>query len=307
MEKVKGRIKDWKNKALSLTGRAQLIRSVIGSMHLFWASVFIIPSRFLLELEQVMRGFLWCQGELRKGKAKVAWEAVCLPKVKGGLGIRRLEDFNKALISSHIWHPLMRKETLWVLWIHSYKLRGRSFWDVPIRGQMSWGWRKLLQVRQIVRPYVWSHLGNGTNTFAWFDNWCPHGPLSNIVSNRDIYRSGFTHNAKVADVVNNNMWPTEWSSKYPLLNNIVMPHLSNAKDELFWKDLKNKEVKFSVSAVWENIRPISIKVDWFKLATPISIGVGKSCEPNNIFFNLTPFTSNESTWVMSSIRSLKNG
>ncbi|GJW11619.1 hypothetical protein Tco_1577446, partial [Tanacetum coccineum] len=240
MEKVKGRIKDWKNKALSLAGRAQLIRSVIGSMHLFWASVFIIPSRLLLELEQVMRGFLWCQGELRKGKAKVAWEAVCLPKVEGGLGIRRLEDFNKALISSHIWHLLMRKETLWVLWIHSYKLHGRSFWDVPIRG-------------------------NGTDTFAWFDNWCPHGPLSNIVSNRDIYRSGFTHNAKVADVVNNNMWPTEWSSKYLLLNNIVMPHLSNAKDELFWKDLENKEVKFLVSAVWENIRPRSIEVDWFSV------------------------------------------
>ncbi|GKC43215.1 reverse transcriptase domain-containing protein [Tanacetum coccineum] len=129
MERFKGCIKDWKNKALSLAGRAQLIRSVIGSMHLFWASVFIIPSRLLLELEQVMRGFLWCQGELRKAST----------------------------------------------------------------------------------------------------------------------------------------WPTEWSSKYPLLNNIVMPHLSNAKDELFWKDLENKEVKFLVSAVWENIRPRSIEVDWFSV------------------------------------------
>ncbi|GKA69820.1 hypothetical protein Tco_0775884 [Tanacetum coccineum] len=61
------------------------------------------------------------------------------------------------------------------------------------------------------------------------------------------------------------MWPTEWSSKYPLLNNIVMPHLPNAKDELFWKDLENKEVKFLVSAVWENIRPRSIEVDWFSV------------------------------------------
>ncbi|GKC21587.1 GRF1-interacting factor 1-like protein [Tanacetum coccineum] len=130
--------------------------------------------------------------ELRKGKAKVAWEAVCVPKVEDGLG-------------------------------------------------------------------------NGMDTFALFDNWCPHGPLSNIVSNKDIYRSGFIHNVKVADVVNNNMWPTEWSSKYLLLNNIVMPHLSKAKDELFWKDLENKEVKFLVFVVWENIQPRSIEVDWFSM------------------------------------------
>ncbi|GJZ55722.1 hypothetical protein Tco_0610915 [Tanacetum coccineum] len=43
------------------------------------ASVFILPSHLMLDLEQLMRGFLWCQGEMRKGKAKVAWEAVCLP------------------------------------------------------------------------------------------------------------------------------------------------------------------------------------------------------------------------------------
>nr|GEU79023.1 hypothetical protein [Tanacetum cinerariifolium] len=49
MEKVKRRICDWKNKSLSLAGRAQLIRSVLGSMHLYWASVFILLSRLMLE------------------------------------------------------------------------------------------------------------------------------------------------------------------------------------------------------------------------------------------------------------------
>ncbi|GKA77617.1 hypothetical protein Tco_0784078 [Tanacetum coccineum] len=81
-----------------------------------------------------MRGFLWCQGSMRKGKAKMAWDIVCLPKDKGGLGLRRLDLFNKALMVSHIWKLLSRKETLWVQWIHSYKLKGRSFWDIPLRG-----------------------------------------------------------------------------------------------------------------------------------------------------------------------------
>ncbi|GJX99144.1 reverse transcriptase domain-containing protein [Tanacetum coccineum] len=88
-EKVKRRINDWKNKSLSLAGRAQLIRSVLGSTHVYWASVFILPSSLMLELEQLMRGFLWCQGEMRRGKAKVAWEDVCLPRKEGGLDIYR--------------------------------------------------------------------------------------------------------------------------------------------------------------------------------------------------------------------------
>ncbi|GKD47497.1 retrovirus-related pol polyprotein from transposon TNT 1-94 [Tanacetum coccineum] len=102
MEKVKRSVNDWKNMSLSFVGRTQLIRSVLGSMHVYWALVFILPTSLMLELEQVMRGFLWCQDEIKKGKAKVAWEVVCLPRKEGGLGIRRLEIFNKALIASYI-------------------------------------------------------------------------------------------------------------------------------------------------------------------------------------------------------------
>jgi hypothetical protein len=59
-----------------------------------------------------MRGFLWCQGAMRRGKAKVSWDEICLPKIEGGLGLRKLEFFNVALISYHIWSPLTLKESL---------------------------------------------------------------------------------------------------------------------------------------------------------------------------------------------------
>nr|GEW08827.1 reverse transcriptase domain, reverse transcriptase zinc-binding domain protein [Tanacetum cinerariifolium] len=61
MERIKRRINDWKNKSLSFAGRTKLIRSMLGSIHLYWALVFILPSRRMLELEQVLRGFFWCQ------------------------------------------------------------------------------------------------------------------------------------------------------------------------------------------------------------------------------------------------------
>nr|GEV47613.1 hypothetical protein [Tanacetum cinerariifolium] len=141
------------------------------------------------------------EGEMKKGKAKVAWEVVCLPKREGGLGIRRLEVFNKALITSHIWSLLSHKESLWVKCIHTYKLNGRSFWEIPIHDKLSWGWRKILQVRQLVRPYFWYRLGDDANASAWFDNWCSVSPFADIISNRDIYGAGFNRSAKIQEDV----------------------------------------------------------------------------------------------------------
>nr|GEX05483.1 hypothetical protein [Tanacetum cinerariifolium] len=84
LERVKRRVNDCKNKSLSFVGRAQLIRSVLSSMHIYWAAVFILPSSLMYDLEQVIRGFFWCQGDMKKGKAKVAWEVVkysCLTNI----------------------------------------------------------------------------------------------------------------------------------------------------------------------------------------------------------------------------------
>ena len=79
--------------------------------------------------------------------------------------------FNVALMTTHIWKLLNHKESLWVKWIHSYKLKHRSFWDVCIPSNVSWGWRKILQIRSLVRPYIWYKLGNGKQVSVWFDKW----------------------------------------------------------------------------------------------------------------------------------------
>ncbi|GJW81262.1 hypothetical protein Tco_0145237 [Tanacetum coccineum] len=84
VEKATNRIGDWKNKSLSYAG-LQLCKSVISSMQVYWASVLIIPKGIILDIQQLIRGFLLCNGELKHGKAKVAWDVICLPKKEGGL------------------------------------------------------------------------------------------------------------------------------------------------------------------------------------------------------------------------------
>ncbi|GKC04027.1 protein LAZ1 [Tanacetum coccineum] len=141
VEKARNRIRDWKNKSLSFAGRLQLCNSVISSM----------------------------QVEYKRGKSKVPWDDICLPKSEGGLGIRCLKVFNCALMTTHIWNIVINKESLWVRWIHMYKLKGRTLWDICPKASMSWGWRKLLQLKEIVKPFLWKQVGNGLQTSLWDD------------------------------------------------------------------------------------------------------------------------------------------
>ncbi|GJT20553.1 RNA-directed DNA polymerase, eukaryota, reverse transcriptase zinc-binding domain protein [Tanacetum coccineum] len=69
VDKVKSRIGDWKNKFLSYAGRVQLIASVLSSMHIYWASVFLLPKSNVKDIERVLKGFLWNQGDI----ARVQW------------------------------------------------------------------------------------------------------------------------------------------------------------------------------------------------------------------------------------------
>ncbi|GJU38853.1 putative RNA-directed DNA polymerase [Tanacetum coccineum] len=265
-EKARNRIGDWKNKSLSFAGRLQLCKFVISSMQVYWALVLVIPMGIVEDIQQLICGFIWCNSDLKRGKAKVAWNVICLPKSEGGLGLRSLEVFKLALMTTYIWNIISNKESLWVRWIHTYKLRGRTLWDVQPKGNMSWGWRKLLQLREFVRPYFWSSIGNGLKTSIWYDMWCLISPLSRFLTPRDITREGFSITSCVADLVSNGgwNWPQAWLLKAPNLVTIPAPNLVNARnDTMKWCDTNGNVMDFSVKCAWEVLRPRGNEVTWF--------------------------------------------
>ncbi|GJR40802.1 hypothetical protein Tco_1216486 [Tanacetum coccineum] len=96
VEKAHNRIGDWKNKSFLFASRLQLCKSVISSMQVYWAYVLVIPHGIISDIQQLVRGFLWCNGELKRGKEIVAWNDICLTKREGGLGIRSLEIWPQA-------------------------------------------------------------------------------------------------------------------------------------------------------------------------------------------------------------------
>nr|GEY87044.1 putative RNA-directed DNA polymerase, eukaryota, reverse transcriptase zinc-binding domain protein [Tanacetum cinerariifolium] len=66
--------------------------------------------------------------------------------------------------------------------------KDRPFWDVPLKADVSWSWLKLLQLRTLVRPYIWVKLGNAPTLDAYTcDNVQRRdldGPFSNFLVRR---------------------------------------------------------------------------------------------------------------------------
>ncbi|GKC39954.1 RNA-directed DNA polymerase, eukaryota, reverse transcriptase zinc-binding domain protein [Tanacetum coccineum] len=177
VDKVRCKVGDWKNKALSYTGRMQLIASVLSSMQVYWASVFLLPKSTIKDIERILKGLLWCQGDLARGKAKIAWKTLCKPKHQGGLGFKDLRTWNEVLLTKQIWNITAHKESLWVKWVHIVKLKGKSLWEVSTESNDSWIWKALLGLREKARQHIEYIVGDGKKVSAWYDKWHDIGPL----------------------------------------------------------------------------------------------------------------------------------
>ncbi|GJU64240.1 putative RNA-directed DNA polymerase, eukaryota, reverse transcriptase zinc-binding domain protein [Tanacetum coccineum] len=185
-------------------------------------------------------------GEYKRGKAKVAWNVICLPKREGGLGLRSLKVFNLALMTTHIWNIVSNKESLW-------------------------SWRKLLQLTEFVRPFFRSCIGNGMKTSLLYDSWCSHCPFSRFLSPRDITREGYFIQTCVADWVINGAWnwPQAWLLKAPNLGLIPALILDPSRqDSVKWCDDNGNMMNFSVKCAWEVLRPRGNEVAWFHTVVP---------------------------------------
>lgn len=222
-------------------------------------------------MEQKLNRFLWC-GQDSKAKAKVSWEKICVPKREGGLGLKRLEVWNKAANLSHIWNLFVQAGSLWVAWVEKNWLKGRSFWQVGIPHPCPWSWRKLLKLREIAKEFIRFKIGDGSKTFLWFDNWHPDGCLIEKYGFRVIYDAGSHKEAKVSSIIRNGnlFWHGARSDSIVAIQSKLPEVVIGDADMPLWN---SKKGVYSCADAWEILRDkLSIvscwKVVWFNLAIP---------------------------------------
>ncbi|XP_019094392.1 PREDICTED: uncharacterized protein LOC109129866 [Camelina sativa] len=206
LEKLTSRFRSWATKSLSFTGRLQLISTVIFGSINFWMSTFLLPKGCIQKIESLCAKFLW-SGNIDEVKgAKVAWETVCLPKTEGGLGLRRLTEWNKTLNLRLIWSLFKPGNSLWSAWNHQHHIRNSTFWAVTSTNKDSASWKTLLSLRPLAAKFIKCRVGNGRRASFWYDNWTSLGPLINRIGDHGDRSLRIPLLAKVADAILNEEW-----------------------------------------------------------------------------------------------------
>lgn len=262
--KAKARVQNWKSKFLSFGGRKQLITSVLQSLQLYWMAIFVFPSAVIHDLEKLLRSFLWTQGDPVIGRCRLAWDKVCCPKECGGLGFKRLSVWNRALVAKNLWDILSSRPTMWVNWVKRVCLRHSNFWVANPNRSWSWVLRKMMTLRNQIRPFVQTIIGNGGATHAWEDSWAGCGELAPLISYRSIHTRGFTISTTVRDFLTTVAeWPEEWVVRQPVLSTVPLPVLCDTqRDILQWRSCGGDLVDFSVKEAYASLDGAHSTIAW---------------------------------------------
>ncbi|XP_026419470.1 uncharacterized protein LOC113315405 [Papaver somniferum] len=103
MEMLQKKLAGWIGKLLDCSARLTLMKFFLCSIPIYNMSVYKWPKAVIKECERIIRNFLWTGDPSVNKLVIVKWEEVNAPLTEGGLGIRRLEVMNKALLLKLLW------------------------------------------------------------------------------------------------------------------------------------------------------------------------------------------------------------
>ncbi|XP_024963616.1 uncharacterized protein LOC112503869 [Cynara cardunculus var. scolymus] len=154
-----------------------------------------------------------------RGRCRLSWDVVCRSLAAGGLDIKRLSIWNRALLAKHVWDVVRHRDSLWVSWIYGQYLRSSHFWMI----------------------------GDGRATNAWEDNWLSCGHVSAFISYRFVHSCGFSTSTTFRDLLLNwdGIWPDDWSSRFAELQSSPLPLLNDSvHDKVLWSEDRNSAANF---------------------------------------------------------------
>lgn len=129
------------------------------------------------KLVRIQRSFLWGGGPDQTKIAWINWETVCLPKEKGGLGIKDINNFNMALLDKWEWNLRQQRGELWAKVLESKYGGWRGLAEAGRAGHKSIWWRDLQKTfssshqGQLIRKGMKWKVGSGDQIKFWEDKW----------------------------------------------------------------------------------------------------------------------------------------
>ncbi|RVW46009.1 LINE-1 reverse transcriptase-like [Vitis vinifera] len=248
-ERMRKRLAQWKRQYISKGGRLTLIKCTMASLPIYIMSLFRMPKSVVKRLEKIQRDFLWGGGSLERKVHLIKWEVVCTSKEKGGLGMRRIESLNKALLGKWVWRFAVEKDNLWRVMI-GVKYGQEEFGWKTKEGRGAYGvgaWKEIMKEANWCWENIKFKVGKGTRIKFWLDQWCGDERLSHAFPL--LYEMAVNKNATVNEMWDHSSGPGGWNLRFHrdfndwkldlirgLLIRLRDVKLSSEEDGVLWKE-----------------------------------------------------------------------
>jgi hypothetical protein len=112
IDRIRKKLSSWKSRHLSMGGRLVLLRSVLSSIPVYFLSFFKAPIGTISSLESIFKSFLWGGCEDSRKIHWISWDKICREREEGGLGVRRIREFNFSLLGKWCWRLYVNHDCL---------------------------------------------------------------------------------------------------------------------------------------------------------------------------------------------------
>ncbi|XP_019161448.1 PREDICTED: uncharacterized protein LOC109158083 [Ipomoea nil] len=171
-ERILNRVRSWNSRFLSRAGREVLLKNVLQALPCFAMMVFALPITRCKEIKVLLNQYWWSGSMANaRGIRWKAWQAVSVPKAKGGLGFRRLREMNLALLGKQAWPLLTRPDSRVARVYKSRYYPHTNLLDAVPGSNPSYVWRGIMEAKHVVGRWARRSIGNGRDTIIGSDPW----------------------------------------------------------------------------------------------------------------------------------------
>ncbi|GJY56796.1 putative RNA-directed DNA polymerase [Tanacetum coccineum] len=184
VDKFNKRLSNWKAMSLSFGGRFTLIKSVLGSLGVYYFSTFKAPNKIINKLEGIRRKKIWGGTTDENKIAWIAWDKATSSISNGGLGIGTLKSSNQAMLSKWWWRFHTENHAFWCMIIRFIQGVDGGLNDTSLIKSKSGPWYRIAKLKDdlskigIDLPSIFKKkIGDGCSTRFWLDTWLGGSPL----------------------------------------------------------------------------------------------------------------------------------
>lgn len=171
--KVEKKLQAWGSRVISMAGKVMLLKTAAQTIPNFWMSLFLIPKDIIDMIEKRMNAFWWCSNGGTGGIKWMAWERLCEVNEEGGLGLKKLHEFNIAMLAKQAWRIINNANPLVTQLLKARYYPTTDFLNALPRANQSYVWRSILETQAVVKQRCRRRIGDGKDTRVWQVPWLP--------------------------------------------------------------------------------------------------------------------------------------